>query len=876
MLEQFKKMPKAEQQRLMKQYGLSPEMLKNTPGGQVEFETPEVVKPKRIERKEDSFELEEEPIPYSEEELKPFGYDLFAGEPTTFAPVSDVPVPSEYQMGPGDQVVIQLYGKENSQHDLTVSRSGNLQIPNLGPVNVIGLSFTEMKNKLANLIEQQYIGVQSSISLGGLRSIRIFVAGDAYKPGSYTVSSLSTITQALFVAGGINDIGSLRNIQLKRRGQLITTFDLYDLLMKGDASNDSRLQSGDVVFIPPVGATVSIKGQVRRPAIYELKGGETMAQLIRLAAGLKPNAYPAASIVERFDRSQLPTLVNVDLTTKQGKAAIAKSGDVLTVQSTAQRIYQQVAILGAVNRPGLYQWYKGIRINDLLKSTWRDLTNSADLDYALVVREINSQGDIRVIQVNIGQAMSNTKSASNIKLQPRDTLLIFNDQPMSLEREQLDLLIKQRIEEFTLKSFELEETPATATLFNAGFEFLTSDKKATETKLFDEIGHQELSLAATEIEQLLFKLFNEKQKLAISRSLTRQELLYPINQKLKSQGDHLSTVKLVSISGEVKFPGDYPLGENYNIAQLIDAAGGLKESAFMKRAELTRTNVNNADSSIVSHLDVNLTEQAQLASITLQSKDHLQVLSVPDWQKDMQVTLAGEVKFPGVYSIKNGETMMSVINRAGGFTENAFIEGAVFTRESVREQERQQIIKMADQIRRDIATRGLSQEGNFISFDDASKMLIELENLESIGRMVIDLPQLQANYTAKNLEQGLRLDDGDSLHVPSLKQIVTVVGEVHHASSHFFKEELGVEEYLTLAGGVKQRADDGRIYVIRADGSVFVPESSFWFDNQNQLNRGDTIVVPLDTEYKDNLTLWTQVTGIIYNSAVALAAIKGL
>lgn len=884
MLAQFKQLPKAEQQRLMKQYGLSPQMLGGLQQQASPLETPDIVTP-RLDKTTDIQQIEEqqERAPFEEEPLKPFGYDLFAGEPSTFAPVSDIPVPSEYLMGPGDQVSIQLYGKENNQYDLTVSRSGQLQMPELGPVNVTGLTFNEMKQKLTQLISQKYIGMQANISLGELRSIRIFVAGDAYKPGSYTVSSLSSITQALFVAGGVNDIGSLRKIQLKRNGKLVSSFDLYDLLMKGDASNDKRLQSGDVVFIPPVGATVAIKGEVRRPAIYELTGNENMAQLVRLAGGLKPGAYPAATIVERFNNQQLPSLINVDLTTTAGKQQSAKDGDVLIVQSTAKRVFGQVALMGAVNRPGLYQWHRGLRVGDLLKSTWSDLNNAADLDYALVVREINPQGDITVIEVNLQQLMTSRDSRANLELKPRDTLMVFNDAPMSLERAELDALISDKIADFAQKNYQELETATTPAIFAEGFAKLTEvDKKLIErgkSKGQDiqlaAITAQELELAAHQVEQILFKLLNDKKLLQISPLLTRQEMLYPVITKLRSQRSHLNPVKISSISGEVRFPGVYPLTENQTIADLIIAAGGLKDSAYIKQAELTRTLISDDYSASIKHININLSTLSSSQPYGLKSKDHLQVLTIPQWQKEMKVELLGEVKFPGVYTIKNGETMMSVVNRAGGFTDNAFVNGAVFTRESVKEQERLQIIAMADQLRRDIATRGLSQEGTFVSFDDASKMLNELEQLQSVGRMVIDLASLKANYlTEKN--NGLRLDNGDKLYVPSKQQIVTVVGEVQHASSHFYKQGLNVEQYLTLAGGIKQRADDERIYVIRANGSVVLPQQNYWFGQGANMEPGDTIVVPLDTEYKDSLTLWTQVTGIIYNAAVAIAAINGI
>jgi len=885
MIEQLKKLPKSEQQRLMKQYGLSPSMLKSMTQGTSETESNDLSPLPRNtspDKSDLSSEWPKQEQPYSETKLKSFGYDLFAGEPVTFSPVNDIPVAENYIVGPNDEVLINLYGRESGQYKIQVDRNGQLDIPELGPFNVTGLSFEELKQRVTDIVSSKYTGVSVSVGLGELRSIRVFVAGDAYKPGSYTVSSLSTITQALFVAGGINDIGSLRNIQLKRQGKLVSSFDLYDLLINGDASGDKRLRSGDVVFIPPVGATVSIKGQVRRPAIYELKNNETIAQLLKIAAGLKPQAFPAASILQRYDSSHLPSFINVDLTTKKAKNKRLKNGDTLIVQSTTKRIFKQVALLGAVTRPGLYQWHEGIKIADILKSSWSDLKDSADIDYALIIREKNLRGDIEVIQFNLGHAMASANSKDNVTLAPRDMLMVFSNNANQMERIELDRLVAQKIAPFSNKEYLELPTANTPDLFTAGFSWLTRDKNEyvrKPTNISQEqfkLNQQELELTSNVVSEVLLTLFNAKEKLEISSVLTRQELLYPVLEKLRQQANNNNPVAVTSISGEVRFPGVYPLSRKGSVLSLIRAGGGLKESAYIKQAELSRNQLDANYSATTQHLAIKLPGLSEHSPHYLNSKDHLRILTVPDWQKNISVELLGEVRFPGVYNIKNGESMMSVVHRAGGFTNNAFIEGAVFTRETVRLAEKKQAISIANQLRREIATRGLSQEGNFVSFDDASKMLTELENIESVGRMVIDLNGLEQHYNSRKDNDALRLEHGDKLIVPRVIQTVTVVGEVQHASSHFYHDHLALDEYIVLAGGSKQRADDDRIYIIKANGSVILPDASHWFSSQTQIEPGDTIVVPLDTEYKDTLSLWTQVTGIIYNSAVAFSAIKGI
>jgi len=860
MIEQFKKMPKAEQQRLMKQYGISPAMMGglNRQSKAQPLENPKIMNQRNNKSVEHDFEsvFNVGLIEPKTEELKRYGYDMFEGEPTTFAPVNDIPVPSEYLMGPGDVVNVQIYGKENQSLSLAVSRVGNIDLPNSGPMSVNGLTFEALQKQLSVRINEQYTGVNSNVSLGELRSIRIIIAGEAYKPGSYTVSSLSTITQALFVSGGITDIASLRNIQLKRAGKTVITFDLYDLLMNGDASKDARLQSGDVVFIPPVAKTVTVKGEVRRPAIYELKGDETAHDLVRLAAGLKANSFPKASVIMRFSSDFLPTLLNVDLTTSNGKQAQISDGDVLTVQTTTDKIKNQVLIAGSVNRPGFYQWQHGMRISDLITSQWSDLKGVVDLKYALLTREVNLQGDIETKQFSLASIFKDQNSTDNLYLRPRDTLVVFS---------QIDsnVVLEDKIPgKYKKTKGKLENSNRDT--FNA----LNSEQ-------FD--GKESFDSAAekNEEEEDLTQIYTNKELIARSSEFTRRELLAPIVNKLKTQDLVNGGSNVASISGEVRFPGEYPISQDAHVSDLVTAAGGIKESAYVKQAELSKFVVDDELGASVSHqkiqLDLALLND-KTQNVKISSKDQLTILKIPAWQENMSITLKGEVRFPGVYSVREGETLNNVVERAGGYTKQAFLKGAVFTRESVKEQELIQIVKFADQLRIDIATKGLSSENGGVAFSEASLMLKELENLQAVGRMVISLSRDESSQ-----HNGLLIEDGDMLLIPSKRQTVTVVGEVQHASTHFVRDNASFDDYVAMAGGIKSRADADRIYIIRANGAVVIPEQQqLWFSAKNSVESGDTIVVPLNTEYKDNLTLWSQVTQIVSGVAVTLAAVKGL
>lgn len=915
MIEQFKNLPKSEQMRLAQQYGIDPSQLTSkNPSSSEDRDSynVDVVQPRNDQQNEQKDTKQKDDLSFLKDDqnqpLKRFGYDMFAGAPSTFAPVSDIPVPTNYMVGPGDTIKVQLYGKDNEQYDLTVTRDGVLQFPELGPINVSGLSFSELRDVLSKQIKQQMIGVDSNITMGELRSIRVFIAGDAYKPGSYTVSSLSTITQALFVSGGVSDIGSLRNIQLKRQGKIVATFDLYKLLLDGDSSKDLPLRSGDVVFIPASGPTVSVSGDVQRPAIYELRPNETFGDVVKMAAGLKPGAYPKSSTVERFNSNGLRSIVSVDLTTVAGQNTAAKDGDYLRVKSASSEYDNAITLVGATVRPGIYQWVKGQKISNLLPTINGDLLPGADLNYALVVRQINTVGDISVLQFSPATAVTQPDSNDNLLLQPKDKIVIFNASDNSRSRYQLNRLVKERIYKLQKLNNEFyaevdgvgssvgdkgspkndkktdsfnrhRDSLVNADLFQSGFAQLEQAKMVRRTQLAGVVMNgddaaEEPTLVSNEVEKMLSQLFNDRGLIKVSAEFNRQELLYPIIAKLKSQSRAGDESKVVAVNGQVRYEGIYPLAENANISDLIMAAGGLKEGAYTQRAELTRT-VTDTNSSTISHINVNVEQAMKLqteADIGLLPRDVLTVMKTPEWQDTQTVEIRGEVKFPGVYSIRRGETLEQVLTRAGGFTDNAYLPSAVFVRDSIKKQEEIEIKQLADQLRRDIATRGISQDGTVVNYDDAQKMLADLEHIKAVGRLVIDLPAISLGIQQADLQ----LENKDVLYVPAQKQTISVVGEVQHPSTHRFKSGLTLNQYLEMAGGARKRADTDRIYVIKADGSVMMPHNSFWFSSEDDLTAGDTIVVPLDTEYKDNLTLWSQVTSIFYNSAVALAAIANL
>lgn len=851
-IEQFKKLPKSQQKALAKQYGIDLSQLEK-PNEQVEGTLQDELL--QIQPRSEEDKTEEEKFKPQMEELKPFGYELFAGEPMSFMPSENAAIPDFYIVGPGDEFQINFYGKESDNFEVEVDREGRLTIPKLTPVNVAGLKFSEVKALVKAKIEQEIIGVQAFVSMGRLRSMRILVLGEAYKPGAYSVSSLASVTHALFVSGGITEIGSLRNIQVKRAGKVVAALDLYDLLTKGDSSNDIVLQSGDVVFIPSVGKQVTVSGLVKRPAIFELKKNETAEDLIRLAGGFKAEAFPQKTVIERYAGNSFKTVLTKDFS-QNNIDYKPHDGDVIKVQGSSEELENAVTILGAVAHPGNYQWKKGNRISDLISSLKSDILPIADFDYSLIVREKNIRGEIELLQFSLVDALEN--QTTNFELNPRDTIIVFSRFEEKSEEKSL------------LSNLALSEKEI------AHQSKVEQWQKFENRKFFEFIGEEvvvEKEEEATQLDSLTKLLTGQAEEIAEDEYsvFSRKKLLAPVLLKLQKQASVFEEAALVAINGHVRYPGVYPLVSNASVKKAINAAGGLLESAYMGNAEITR--IIKGESVNFEHVSVDLSDALKNEELfLLKSKDSINVFPTPNWSEDISVRLFGEVRFPGTYSIKRGETLNSLLERAGGLTSFAAENGAIFTRESIRTKERAQLQKLSDDLRREIASKSFSNSVTdaSLSYNDTDKLLKDLANVKALGRLVIDFPQIQSG------EISFRLEDGDALYIPEKQSTVSVIGEVNLSTAHLFRENLTVEDYIEYSGGLKQRADEKRIYVIKANGSVFIPNTASWFsvkESNNNLEPGDTIVVPLDAEYMNQLTLWSTATQIVYQLGLAAAAI---
>ena len=400
--------------------------------------------------------------------LRLYGYELF-NKPGSFAPVQAAPVPAGYILGPGDELVVQINGLAELSENLVIDRDGRVLIPKVGPLSLAGVALNNVEKVLAAHIGKVYRNFTVSVTLGRLRSIELFVTGQARQPGKHLVSSLSSLINALFETGGPSSNGSLRAIELRRAGKKVATVDMYAFLAQGDNSADVQLQSGDIIFIPPAGARVALLGIVNTPAIYELRGNETIKQILAMSGGLPTLAAPQKAQLERLDSSRdIARYVEDFALDAKGLALVLKAGDVLKVFQISPQIANVVTLRGSVASPMRYPYQPGMKISDLIPdvnvliqgdyytrrnnmvqretgkqisvdrviNSVKNLLEEINWDYAVIERLDANEVRSSLIPFNLAKAIKEKDPTNNLSLLPGDVVTIFSvtDLPVAAEK----------------------------------------------------------------------------------------------------------------------------------------------------------------------------------------------------------------------------------------------------------------------------------------------------------------------------------------------------------------------------------------------------------------------------------------------------------
>ncbi|HVN98346.1 MAG TPA: SLBB domain-containing protein [Syntrophorhabdaceae bacterium] len=628
--------------------------------------------------------------------VKQFGYELFR-EPAAFVSGDRVPVGPEYVIGPGDEIRVTIWGNIEGQWNMVVDKDGHIALPKAGILGVSGLTFKELKEALYKQLSKYFTNFEMNVGMGALRTIQVYVVGNAQRPGAYTISSLSSLVNALFEAGGPSKNGTMRDIQVNRNGKTVVHFDMYDFLLKGDKSKDLRLMPEDVIFVPPVMSLVAIVGNVKNPAIYEFKEELRIADLLKMAGGLAATAFKGRVQVQRIDNHAYRTIFESDLI---------------------------------------------------------DMGKDLDKNFAL------QDGD-------------------------------------------------------------------------------------------------------------LVKLFSVK-----------------------------DVQKVVSLSGAVAHAGDFGITPGLTtIKDIISLSGGLLYYAS-NQAELTRVRVTETGP-MTERFSIDLKkamENDATNNMKLEANDYLMIHAVPEWQASGKINVQGEVKLPGVYVLKKGEKLSSIIERTGGYTDRAYLRGAVFTRERVKDLQQKNLDEMVSRLEREIFSSSISQVSTATSqeevaarkeeFDQKQKFIASLRGLKATGRLTIRLAHLRL---LKGSEYDIELEDGDSLFIPMINNVVNVTGAVMFQGSFVYSENLGYKNYVDLSGGYSRFADQGNVYILKIDGSAMKtrsvvswnPFQSRWEltafgQGVKEIEPGDTIVVPEKIEHVAWLRDVKDITQILANVALTAGIFKAL
>jgi protein involved in polysaccharide export with SLBB domain len=501
--------------------------------------------------------------------LPMYGYNLFRNAPNTFAPLDRIPVTPDYTIGPGDELLLHLWGQVEVNDSVVVDRNGMINLPKVGQLSVVGIRYQNLSAHLKTALGRMYKNFELDVSLGKLRSIQVFVVGQAARPGNYTVSSLSTLVNALFASGGPSAKGSMRKIQLKRSGKVVTEFDMYDLLLKGDKSKDVQLLPGDVIYIPTIGPMAAIAGSVNTPAIFELKDNETLAGLLNLAGGLTNVAAGQKVTVERIHEREMRKVGEFNLD-KEGLTTSIHDGDLIKVFSISARFDNAVTLRGNVASPGRHPWIEGLRVSDVIpdrgllimddywlkqnQSYRKDLGSSGILrnelkrtlsevnwNYAVVER-LNKNLTTTLIPFDLGKAVIDHDAEHNLLLQPGDTITIFSKDDIQvplanrtkyvvLEGELAKAGVYQVRPGETLRQLVERVGGLSPEAYLIGSEFTReSTRQLQQKRLDDMITKMEAEIQRTAIRQASSALNKEDAETAKTEARSQEALLSKMRQ----------------------------------------------------------------------------------------------------------------------------------------------------------------------------------------------------------------------------------------------------------------------------------------------------------------------------------------------------------
>jgi polysaccharide biosynthesis/export protein len=823
--------------------------------------------------------------------LRQFGYSVFNRLPLQ-RQIMNGSVTDSYVLGVGDELVINFKGSKEESISVKIDREGKLLVPSLAPINASGISFSEVKEALEKQVSESLIGTEVFVSVATLRQISVLVTGEVENPALISTLSLSTPVEALLQVGGVKKTGSLRNITLMRGNEKIAV-DLYEMV-NGGTSKIINLRDGDRIIVPTIGATVAIDGNVIRPGIYELPNDQSTisgTEALRLAGGT----------LRQFGNSLTHLMYEEDGSLHYNeftKSNSIKSGEIIIVNLLDNSQKGRVTLMGHVKTPGVRSIARFNSVKDII-GTVKNLTENPYLLFGVIERTDPLTQTRQLIPFSPQKVLYENE---NVSLTEEDIVVVYGRKDVEFLKSDI---IRQAIFTGEYLEEEFQSNGDVNPLYCAPVKRLAriisdtqSDRFATAVRAVfvgrESTREQQKDLEITLDDDELAEINMQRQQMLTATQITPNSSalrdLRSEDEEKEAERDNFSICPsvfqevdnllsftlehIISVDGAVRLPGVYPIIRETPVNLLVSVSGGTSNDANMSRIEITSYREEATDGNLVMNWGYVDASVSSLADINVNPGGGVRVSSVYTNFEPGAVLLSGEFVQPGVYTIRKGERLSSLIARAGGITAQAYPYGAIFTRDRVKQIQRQEMRQTAQRLQSAMVSASVKKSvepGGAIALQN---MVNQMAEQDFIGRVVIESDPVVLSLDP---EKDIVLEAGDALYMPKRPNFIVTVGDVLNPSALQFIAGKGVSSYLDEVGGFTRAADEDRVFVVYPNGvSKPLNLSSWGGDRDLSLPPGSAIVVPTDLSPYDNITLIREIGGIFRNLAVSAASIAVL
>jgi protein involved in polysaccharide export with SLBB domain len=774
-------------------------------------------------------------------------------------------ISNSYKINIGDVLSLIIYGVNNDNYLLEVDKKGNVHLPEIGPLHIHNINYKDVVEVITEKLKKSFKNSKFYVTLDSTSPIQVTITGEVNAPGIYNIGSQSTIKEILIASSGISKSGSFRDIKIIRNGKKIVSIDVYKLIKEGDNSYlDYILRDGDTVLIPAIKKEIRLEGEVYTSAIYDLKADENLEKLLYYASGIKASANKMDIKIKRFVDNEQISIINL----KSVQDYKLQNGDVVTVFPISDIKTSSIFLRGNVVNPTQKSYVEGLSLYDFLNNMIVDNTyngvflENTNMEYALIKRIDKKTLAQTIISFNINSILNRDEG---ISLEAGDEVFIFNK--TELQENPYIYVTGDVVQE--QHKYQFFEGLTLADAFNF------TDFKS-EFFVEDETGKQRRSIVISSRAKVTRTDNNNTEVFILDAKKDQKFSLLKYDEiEFFNQLD-MMTEQFATIRGEVNFSGKFTIDSKTSINTLIKMAGGLKDKAYMSRFEIVRYSIE--DGIRKQNIQSMSLSQALEDNIMIKKYDEVTVFKIPNWDETKIVTVSGEVKFPGEYVVSKTDTISDLLKRVGGYTDEAFVEGTFFSRESIKISEIKNRATAVKKLRKNATYIAISPTAAGETAQDKQNLMVMIDNLvialnetEPLGRLSVNLSKNLENFSGSTFD--VLLEDGDKIIVPTKNETIMVVGEVLNSNTFIYSPNESIEYYIEKSGGLTDKADYDNIYVVHANGDAERYESGYLFSSGNEISNGDTIVVSLKIETTSFINIAKDVTQIMYQLAITAASI---